>query len=222
MNIGTLIGHKNSHPWIFMSNLEMHWVPFHHPDISLPVIRRRLNNELIDLLSDIGRGNFLRTWTGSWNASYPSRTAYDKAMYRLRRDGLIAYQREGGKDPVLVLTEEGEARRSPSLRPTRFWNQRWNGIWYVLVYDVPETNRSYRDNLRRFLGKKRMGCLQASVWVTPFDFRPEYSDLAEASGLGGYAFLFEARTVLGQSPTDVVLEAWDFERIDEAGGRTYR
>ena len=53
------------------------------------------------------------------------------------------------------------------LRPEKFWNRKWDGIWYVLAYDVPEPQRSYRESLRRFLQRLRMGGLQGSGWVSP-------------------------------------------------------
>ena len=114
---------------------------------------------------------------------------------------------------MLSLTPQAEAGRPDALRPERFWNQSWNRIWYIIAYDVPESKRIYRNALRGFLRRMRMGRLQGSVWVTPFDIRPEYADLAEAGGVDSYAFLFEARTVLGRDSSAVVHEAWDFDRL---------
>ena len=83
----------------------MIWVPCHHPDISLPMIGRKLSEEFIDLLLEIAQGNFLQSWARNWNDTYPSLTAYKKSMYRLRKDDLIAYQPDNAGDPVLILTE---------------------------------------------------------------------------------------------------------------------
>ncbi|MBN1270469.1 MAG: hypothetical protein JXB04_12835, partial [Kiritimatiellae bacterium] len=43
---------------------------------------------------------------------------------------------------------------------------------------------------------------------------PEFADLAEAAAVGDYAHLFEAKTVLGRGPSEIVASAWDFERIN--------
>ena len=135
----------------------MSWAPFHHPDISLPVIARKLSAEFLDMLLEFDLRALVRPFGRTWYYNYPNRTAYEQAIHRLRRNGLIAKKEGTGSDPILVLTKKGEAQRPPSLRPTRFWNKSWNGIWYVLVYDIPEKNRSYRDNLRSFLKRQRMG-----------------------------------------------------------------
>ncbi|MBN1270616.1 MAG: hypothetical protein JXB04_13585 [Kiritimatiellae bacterium] len=193
----------------------MERLTFHHPDWSLPVAKRRLANELLEMAEVLGKALATRGRSLTWSASQPTRKAYNMAVHRLRKAGLLAYRREGGKDPVLVLTEKGERRLPDVCRPRRFWNRKWNEIWYLLVYDVPESNRSYRNNLRGFLKRMRMGYLQDSVWVTPTDIRPEFDDLVEAAALQDFAFLFEARTVLGLRPEAVVRSAWNMDRLRE-------
>lgn len=81
------------------------------------------------------------------------------------------------------------------------------------MYDVPEADRGYRNVLRKFLSRLRMGCLQRSVWVSPRDIRSEYEDLMEAAVVDSVSFLFESRTVLGRGPEDIVSGAWDWERL---------
>jgi len=99
------------------------------------------------------------------------------------------------------------------LRPDKWWNRKWNGIWYLLLYDVPEVDRTYRNVLRQFLKTQRMGCFQKSVWITPRDIRPQYSDSEEGAALGSFACLFEARTVLGMPAEKVVCESWDMDGL---------
>ncbi len=98
-------------------------------------------------------------------------------------------------------------------KPEKHWKRKWNGIWYVLVYDIPEKEKSYRETLRGFLRRLRMGCLQRSVWVAAHDIRPEYSDLVKAAAADDCSFLFESKTVLGQSATEVVCAAWNWMRV---------
>ncbi len=96
-------------------------------------------------------------------SAYPSNVAYYSAISRLRGKGLIAHRSKGGRDPVLSLTPQAEAGRPDALRPERFWNQSWNRIWYIIAYDVPESNRIYRNALRGFLRRMRMG--RCSSWL---------------------------------------------------------
>lgn len=151
-----------------------------------------------------------------WSRGDPEYASYQCAVNRLHKSGLLAYRRTGGRPPVVKVLPRGEQRLPDELRPERFWNQRWNGIWYILAYDVPEQQKGYRENLRRFLKRNRMGGLQGSVWVSARDIRPVYADLVEAGGLNAYAVLLEARTVLGQNAQEIVGMAWDMDRVDQA------
>jgi phenylacetic acid degradation operon negative regulatory protein len=188
---------------------------FHHPDLSMPVIRRHLGQELLELMFGLGEVLATRGRSLLLSECCPTRTAYHAAVYRLRKAGLIADCDVLGGRRVLELTDDGRSRLPDSCRPNRFWKRKWNRLWYVLVYDVPESERPYRNALREFLRRMRMGCLQRSVWVTPRDIRPEYDDLVHAAGVDAVSYLLESATVLGRNPQDIVCSAWDFERLGE-------
>ncbi len=194
----------------------MTWEPFHHPDLSLPVVRRQASELLLEMAYGLGQTVFHLRWGDPLiDSEFRNRLSYNNAVYRLRKSGLIAYRRRGGKSPIMSLTPAARKQMPPVFRPAKYWDRKWSGSWYVLVYDVPEAERSYRTALRRFLKRRRMGCLQGSVWVSPRDIRPEFSDLQKAAAVGDYAFLFESRTVLGQPAEEVVRAAWPVDRLEE-------
>jgi len=193
----------------------MDWIRFHHPDISWPVVRRRAGVEIMELL-DLASIFFTHGGWGVVNRScYPNREAFRNATSRLRRKGLIVDYIEVAKPPRLILSEMGKEVLPDYFNPEKMWGRKWNKIWYLLVYDVPEVDRKYRNILRQFLKRMRMGNLQQSVWVTPKDIRPEFDDLSKAASVGTFAYLFEARTVLGLPNRKVVEDAWNFDRLNE-------
>lgn len=162
-------------------------------------------------------GDLIRTQgkSADWDYSFPSQTAYRMAMSRLRKSGLavsIPDSRTGL--PVLSLTDEAFSRLPDYYWPETFWNSKWNGIWYTLIFDVPESERKYRDTLRTFLKNQRMGCLQKSVWVTAQDIRPMYDDLKKTANVHAIAYLLESKTVLHRDTKDIVTSAWNFDRLE--------
>ncbi|MCD6401735.1 MAG: hypothetical protein J7L73_07380 [Anaerolineales bacterium] len=193
----------------------MNFRKFHNPNICLPIIRRRIGEELLNLLGWYLEVSATRGRSLTWNKSFPNREAYYGAVYRLRKAGLITYRRRKNNEIVLGLTPKGESKLPDVLHPKSFWGKKWNGIWYMMVYDIPEKDRKYRDTLRKFLYRMRMGCLQRSVYVTCRDIRPEYNDMVETSGIQQFAYLLEAQTVLGQSAMEIVESAWDFNKLGE-------
>ncbi|MFH0908944.1 MAG: PaaX family transcriptional regulator C-terminal domain-containing protein [bacterium] len=187
----------------------------HSPDFSWPVVRRKAAAELLDLVAEFSEIAITRGRSIVWKSGYPSRTAYWMAVSRLRKAGLIARRRTDGGTPVLKLSAKGKSMLPDDLRPERFWQQRWNGVWYLLSYDVPEVDRKYRHTLRTFLKRLRMGLLHRSVWITWRDIRPEYHDLCEAASVQDFAMLFETRTVLGLDPERLVGSVWPMDRVEE-------
>lgn len=53
----------------------------------------------------------------------------------------------------------------------------WNGEWHIVTFDIPEQQKLLRDRIRRLIS--RLGCyqLQKSVWVLPFNWRPQLDSL---------------------------------------------
>ena len=197
----------------------MKWEAFHHPDLSLPVVRRKAGDELITLLAGTANLILSRGASDLYGNCYPNERAFQASISRLQKKGLIVTPHTDGTLPHLKLTPEGEARLPPYYAPHHYWSKKWNQWWYVLMFDVPEKERHYRNMLRSFLKMLRFGCLQKSVWVSPWDVRPEYDDLDRAAAVDSIAFLFEARTVLGHGNQTVVQEAWNFERLNEIQSR---
>ena len=53
----------------------------------------------------------------------------------------------------------------------------------------------------------------------PRDIRPDFDDLAAAASLHAFAYLFEAKTVLGLPSRRVVEEAWRFDQLADVQER---
>ncbi|MBT3295281.1 MAG: hypothetical protein HN919_11630 [Verrucomicrobia bacterium] len=183
------------------------------------VVRRRAVDHLLDGLFWYARLAGARNWNSFWDDAFPSRAAYYTAVSRLRKAGLLVSEGQGVR-PQLALTEVGKRQRMALHRPERMWQREWPGFWYMLMYDVPEIDRVYRNRLRAFLKQQRLGCLQKSIYITPTDIRPAFSDLVEAIGVDQFAYLFEARSVLGMNQMQIVRDAWSWEAIN-AGHRWF-
>jgi DNA-binding transcriptional regulator PaaX len=85
-----------------------------------------------------------------------------KGQYQVLRSYVLAHQR---KEHERRAKDGGEVRRS------------WDGKWRVVVFDIPERQRSLRDFLRNTM--KRLGAheLLRSFWVYPYRI-PEYIEKA--------------------------------------------
>ena len=91
---------------------------------------------------------------------------FNLSRNRLVKAGLLTYE-----DKFIRLTTKGEAK----LRQLELYNyklkkpKRWDKKWRVLIFDVPEKNRSIRDKVRNTIITIGFMRLQKSVWVYPYD-----------------------------------------------------
>ena len=94
-------------------------------------------------------------------------------LSRLRREGWFETRREG-RETVYVLTpqmlevlDEGRARIFAPPAET------WIGTWTMVIYQMTESERQERNQLRKALAWHGFGPLTTSTWLAPGDRRKE-------------------------------------------------
>jgi phenylacetic acid degradation operon negative regulatory protein len=139
------------------------------------------------------------------------------AAARLRKEGWLSADREG-RETVYSLTDgawqmldEGRARIFHRVSGP------WDGHWHMVIYQVPETERALREQLRRRLAWLGFGPLSSSVWLSPHDRSRQVVD-----DFAGYPAVqldtFRSRSPGNGADRDIAARAWDLAALD----RDYR
>lgn len=114
-----------------------------------------------------------------------------RIVYNMRLQGYLAGSYEHG----LQLTDKARRRleRVELDRLAIAAPKRWDSIWRVVLYDIPEESKSARNALHEQL--RRVGCiqLQRSVWITPFPCRDVVEALSSNYEVDQYVTYFEAQ-----------------------------
>ena len=108
---------------------------------------------------------------------------YDRVR-KLKRRGLVAIINQGG-DRFIQLTQKGQLNilfAKASIKPMK----RWDNNWRIVTFDVPESCRSERNQLRLLLKRNNFYKLQASVFISPYPLNREAISYLEQSGLIAY------------------------------------
>lgn len=92
---------------------------------------------------------------------------YYRTLNRLKNHGLLRK-----KSDTFRLTKQGEREaffahldaQTVLYKPKK---REWDGQWRMIIFDVPEKKRKYRDYLRQMLKTLGFKELQKSTWVTP-------------------------------------------------------
>lgn len=137
------------------------------------------------------------------------------AVTRLRKEGWLAAERQG-RETVYSLTDmawqmldEGRERIfGRAARP-------WDGVWHTVIYQVPETNRAAREQLRKKLAWLGFGPLSPAVWLSPHD-RGGQVRAAFAEDPTVKLDIFKSRSEGPEADRDIAGRAWDLAGLDRA------
>jgi len=126
---------------------------------------------------------------------YPGREL-SLALSRLKFRGLL--QEESGE---IRLTPKGLERVSEyQLDALEIpVPESWDGLWRLVSWEIPESQRSRRDLLRATLVRLGFRQLQRSLWVLPYPCREQVEYLRDHLNLGGKLTFIEASYVEGEA-----------------------
>lgn len=113
-----------------------------------------------------------------------------RIVSQMKEKGLLVGDYEHG----LQVTEKARRRLVlADIRDLRAQTTtRWDGIWRIIIYDIPEAHAAGRQALADRL--RAYGCfqLQKSTWITPFPCRDDIIVLSAHHGVDQFVTYFEA------------------------------
>lgn len=139
------------------------------------------------------------------------------SMSRLRKEDWFTTRKEGRETVytlsgrMLDLLTEGRARIF------RRRNDPWTGRWTMVIYQVPESERAVREQLRKQLAWTGFGQLSPSTWLAPHDLSAEAKELAARHECARVDVLWCGSDDAGAA-RDLARRCWDLDTL----GRDYR
>jgi phenylacetic acid degradation operon negative regulatory protein len=126
----------------------------------------------------------------------------NRSLQRMRKQNLLKEKDRKG-EVLYSLTKEGikkltEFRLKNILKAA----QEWDGFWRVIIFDIPEEMRLFRNVFRRKMISFNFFPLQKSVFVYPFPCEKEIAVLAKFFNAKGYVQVILAKC-LGDKEDEV-------------------
>lgn len=142
--------------------------------------------------------------------------SYYNAIHRLTEKGHIKKTKGTGQKDKKIhikLTEQG--KKYIKKHQESIWRvpRKWDKKWRLVVFDIPEEKRVYRDHLRRYLKILGFGKVQRSIWVSPYDFTKIIKRYAGKLNIAEYIFQITADKFQGFSESALVRIFWNIESI---------
>ena len=100
---------------------------------------------------------------------YSTKQSITRNLASLVRTGLV--KRSISKEGKVQLSLTTKGKWEAFLRQAEFKDakdKKWNGVWRVVIFDVPVTKNKLRRELRRAMMLYGFKMLQQSVWVYPY------------------------------------------------------
>ena len=105
--------------------------------------------------------------------------------------------------PIVKITENGVKKALQYKLETMALKKpkKWDGLWRMVVFDVPEEKKRARDSFRRYLNNLGFHSLNQSVFVHPFPCFNEVEFLRQICDTGKEVTYIVAKTI--ESSTDL-------------------
>ncbi len=116
--------------------------------------------------------------------------SFNRSLRRLSHQKLFRELKLSDGSYRLVLTKEGQREAqvlslfgdSIHLRKPKAWDKKWR----LVLFDIPEANRAFRDVLREHLQTLEFYKLQQSVFVSPYPYESAILKLVHLYGAEPY------------------------------------
>lgn len=117
-------------------------------------------------------------------------------------------------EAYLRLTSAGKEHIQREF-PIMSFLKTWNKKWIIVIFDIKETSRKQRNNLRNMLKNIGFGMLQQSVWITPLPIGEDVKESISHKGFSDNAFVLEISHVLLGDPKVLASRVWNLDRLEE-------
>lgn len=102
-----------------------------------------------------------------------------QAVKRLERRGYLEIYKKEGNEYIKITPLGKQMMRERSIilaRPPK--PEKWDGLWRLVMFDIPEKNRKARNALRFALQKMGLARVQKSVFAYPYPCKKEIDFVA--------------------------------------------
>jgi phenylacetic acid degradation operon negative regulatory protein len=141
--------------------------------------------------------------------------AVRSATSRMSRKGLLVSKKLGRRS-YYSLTVDGRALLNERVhRLFKRKSDRWNGMWNIVTYSIPEKTREIRDTLRRELTWLGYGPLSEATWVSPYDTTADVLEMAQKFNIKDCVQIFSAKQLGETDPKILANSCWHLDKMQD-------
>lgn len=129
--------------------------------------------------------------------------AISRAFKNLEGSGYIEVI-ESDNAKYARLTREGKQKNYSLLLDNEnvLVPTEWDGLWRIVMLDLPEARKSEREALRYLLKKAGFVCIKNSVWVTPYPYEHLFMNIKKDLNLTTEFMIFVTNNLDPETQTE--------------------
>jgi phenylacetic acid degradation operon negative regulatory protein len=121
-----------------------------------------------------------------------------------------------GNKSYYSLTPKGNRRIVDGVkRVYSIKNHKWDGMWRILSYSVPEDIRELRNQLRKELTWTGFGMISNSTWISPNPLEEQTLEMIRNYKLEDYTTLFTSAVIVSHDNQYLIKNGWNLDAIQE-------
>lgn len=124
-------------------------------------------------------------------------------LHNLKRQGYLV-ARKNNNVSFFHLTPKGRLGVVKYLHLEKLKLAKWDGQWRVVIFDIPESLKKWREYLRAELRRLGFHSLQESVYITPYPVTGELDELLKDWNLRKYFRYITASEIDGEKELKIV------------------
>jgi phenylacetic acid degradation operon negative regulatory protein len=130
-------------------------------------------------------------------------------LSKMKKDGHIA----SPKRSAYAITSLGlNCLRSLNYKPLKY-KQAWDNTWYMIVFEIPESQRNIRDSFRADLVRLGFGMLYNAVYISPWNYWTEISEIARHYGILNQITMLHGDCLINAITQDMARVIWNLDTI---------
>lgn len=137
---------------------------------------------------------------GVWKERKYDKRRFNYALKRLQDQKMITIGQKGDQT-IIEITERGKKRvlqyKLDEMKIKK--PKKWDGLWRIVIFDIPEKKKIAREALRRKLKDLDFVRIQKSVFIYPYSCKNEIDFIKEIFEVRLYINLIVAKSVDGET-----------------------
>lgn len=146
------------------------------------------------------------------SSHYKKQTIYN-TVSNLLKVGYLEKKVKDNGEVVYRVTSWGKTKIMYDVPLARYTGKKWDGIWRLVSFDIPEKKATLRVWLRNKLKELGFGMLQESLWITPHELGQMFAEFLEHENLKDYCVVWEAKTIFGENEEELVRKVFRLEEL---------